>query len=457
MIAIHNPATLAHLADVPSATPAEIDSAVAAAQASLDGPWQDPGVRKAALADIADIMERETEALAHILTLEQGKPLATAWMELATAIRIARHYAAWDDHVPVIRDTPGERVWTDRIPLGVAGMIVPWNFPITILMMKLGPGLRAGNTVVVKPSPSTPLATLRLAELIAPVLPVGVLNVVTGDAGVGAALCAHPGIAKLSFTGSTPTGRRVMASCAPTLKRLTLELGGNDPAIVFADADIPAAARRLAMTVFSGAAGQICQACKRVYVERPAHAEMVAAFEEIVQGIRVGDGTDAGVMMGPLHTAGQRDFVGGLLDDARARKARVFQDGPALPDLPGHFMRPAVVSGIAADAPLVMQEQFGPALPIVPFDTEAEALAMANSGELGLDASVWSADEDRALAFARRIRAGSLFINTHAAPPDPEIPFGGAKQSGFGAELGDWGIDDASQRRVLKIERQEAG
>lgn len=456
MIAIHNPATLAHLADVPAADAAAIEAAVRAARAALDGAWRDADLRKAALAAIADRIEENSEELAVSMTREQGKPLTAARMEMATAIRIARHYANWEDSETLLRDGAAERIWTDRIPLGVAGLIVPWNFPVTILFMKLGPALRAGNTVVVKPAPSTPLTTLRLAEMIAPLLPEGVLNVVTGDADVGAMLCAHPGIDKLSFTGSTPTGRKVMAATAPTLKRLTLELGGNDPAIVFADADIEAAARRLSLTAFSGAAGQICQACKRVYVERAAYPAMVAAFEDIVRGITVGDGMEPGVMMGPLHTARQRDFVQGLLDDSGARSARIFRDGPALPDLPGHFLRPAVVSDIAPDAPLVMQEQFGPALPIVPFDTAEEALRMANAGEHGLDASVWSADEDRALATARQIRAGSLFINTHAAPPDPAIPFGGAKQSGIGAELGDWGIDDVSQRRVLRIERPVA-
>ena len=452
---VQNPATLAPVGLAPEATVADLDRAVAAARRALRGPWADEATRRAGLAAAAEAIAAEAEPLARLLTLEQGKPLAAARIEVGIALRILRHYAAWEDRPEVIRDAAGERVSIDRIPVGVAGLIVPWNYPLAILFMKLGPALRAGNAVVVKPAPTTPLATLRLAAILATVLPPGVVNTVTGGSAVGQALTAHPGIAKLSFTGSTATGRAVMGAAAPTLKRLTLELGGNDPAIVLADADIGRTAARLYASAFSNA-GQVCAAVKRVYVDRRVHDDLVAALEGIAAGIRVGEGLDPETRMGPVHSAAQRDIVAGLVAEAEAAGARVFRDGPALPDLPGHFLRPAIVSGLAADAALVTREQFGPALPVVAFDDADQAVALADASDYGLGASVWSADADHALALARRIEAGSLYINSHSVPPDPEVPFGGVKQSGLGYELGDWGVDEFSLRRVIRVETPEA-
>jgi acyl-CoA reductase-like NAD-dependent aldehyde dehydrogenase len=333
---------------------------------------------------------------------------------------------------------------------------VPWNYPIAILFMKLAPALRAGNTVVVKPAPSTPLATLALLQAMAECLPEGVINTLAGGGEIGQALTRHAGVAKISFTGSTTTGRSVMAAAAPSLKRLTLELGGNDAAIVLEDADVSRTAARLYASAFSNA-GQVCAAVKRVYVQRRIYRPLVEALEAIAQTVKVGAGDQADTQMGPVHNRAQRNFVRSLLDQAGKAGARVFGEGPALPNLPGHFLRPTIVSGLDQQAPLVQQEQFGPALPVVPFDTEEEAIAMAEDSEYGLGASVWSGDEDQALSIGRQLNTGSLYINAHAVPPDPEVPFGGAKQSGIGAELGDWGMDEFSQRCVVRIEKLMTG
>lgn len=450
---ILNPATLSPVGQVPAATLADLDDAVAAAQAALASEWRLEPVRRSAMHRCADLLDASGDELARLLSLEQGKPLAGARVEIAIALRLLRHYADWDEAEAdrILRASAAETVRFDRLPVGVCGLVTPWNFPLAILFMKLAPALRAGNTVVVKPAPTTPLTTLRLAALFAEALPPGVLNTVTGDGAMGAALTAHPGVAKLSFTGSTATGRAVMAAAAPTLKRLTLELGGNDPAIVLPDADPVRVAARLYASAFSNA-GQVCAAVKRVYVHRSLARDLIGALEAMAQAVVVGDGLAEGTQMGPLHSATQRDFVARLVAEAGAGGARVFREGPALPDLPGHFLRPAIVSGLSHGAALVRHEQFGPALPVIAFDTTDEAVAMANDSDFGLGASVWSGDEGQALRVADGIVAGSLYINTHAIPPDPEIPFGGAKQSGIGQELGDWAIDEYTLRRVIRVE-----
>lgn len=453
MAEIENPATLKVAGLAPIATAADVDAAVMAGRRALGGPWQDEALRMTSLAKAAEVIEREGERLATLLSSEQGKPLAAARVEMAIARRILLHYAQWQKEPDVLRESASERVWMEHRPLGVAGLVVPWNFPIAILFMKLGPALRAGNTVVVKPAPTTPLATLELLRAMAECLPEGVINTVTGGVEIGQAVTTHPGIAKISFTGSTATGRAVMAAAAPSLKRLTLELGGNDAAIVLDDADVARTAARLYASAFSNA-GQVCAAVKRVYVQRRLYQPIIKALEAIAQTVTVGPGFEASSQMGPVHSRTQCDFVRSLLHQAADSGARIFNDGPALPDLPGHFLRPAIVSGLTQQALLVQREQFGPALPILPFDHEEEAITMAEDSEFGLGASVWSADQERALALGRRLNTGSLYINAHAIPPDPEIPFGGAKQSGIGMELGELGIDEFSQRCVVRIEKQ---
>jgi acyl-CoA reductase-like NAD-dependent aldehyde dehydrogenase len=435
---IFNPATLEVVGTAPLSTAADLDDAVVAATAALKGEWsRDDALRREALAACADILDRHIDELSQLLSLEQGKPVASAAGEIKIASRICRYYAARIPRSEIIRESDVDRVAVLRAPVGVVGLIVPWNFPITILFMKLGPALWSGNTIVIKPAPTTPLTTLRLVDLLSAALPAGVLNTVTGEGDIGEALVAHPLIAKISFTGSTATGRRVMHSAASTLKRLTLELGGNDAAIVLEDANPDAVAPRLFASAFTNA-GQLCTAVKRLYVHRRIYPQVVENLQRLARETKVGIGTVAATQMGPVNNRMQFDRIRKLVDDARATGADVYDDGEMLPDLPGYFLRPAIVTGLRKDAPLVVEEQFGPVLPVLPFTETEDAVAHANASEFGLGGSVWSGDPQRAIDVATRLEAGSLYVNSHAVPPDPEIPFGGTKASGFGYELGDW-------------------
>jgi acyl-CoA reductase-like NAD-dependent aldehyde dehydrogenase len=449
---IFNPATLEVVGRAPLSTAFDLDDAVVAATTALKGKWsRDAGLRREALANCADILDRHIDELSRLLSLEQGKPVVSAAGEIRIASRICRYYAARIARSEMIRESDVDRVAVLRAPVGVVGLIIPWNFPITILFMKLGPALWSGNTTIIKPAPTTPLTTLRLAELLSAALPAGVLNTVTGEGDIGEALVAHPGIAKISFTGSTATGRRVMHSAAATLKRLTLELGGNDAAIVLEDANPDVVAPRLFASAFTNA-GQLCAAVKRLYVHRRIYPRVVENLRRLARETKVGIGTAADTQMGPVNNRMQFDRIRGLVDEAGAAGADVYDDGGALPNLPGYFLRPAIVTGLRADARLVIEEQFGPVLPVLPFTETEDAIAQANASEFGLGGSVWSGDPQRAIAVATRLEAGSLYVNSHAVPPDPEIPFGGTKASGFGYELGDWGIDEFSIRRVMRVE-----
>ncbi|WP_295549241.1 aldehyde dehydrogenase family protein [uncultured Pseudacidovorax sp.] len=446
-----DPATLEVVAHAAQSTPGQLDDAVRAARAVAGSAWaRDAALRREALAQCADLLLVHEAALGELLSREQGKPLAAARGEIQTGARLLRHFSTLVDTEKVIRQSASGSIRALRAPIGAVGLIVPWNFPVTILMMKLGPALWAGNAVVVKPAPTTPLTTLRIAQLLADALPPGTLNTVTGDADIGQALVGHAGLGKISFTGSSPTGRRVMATAAESLKRLTLELGGNDAAIVLPDANPATIAPRLFANAF-GNAGQLCCAIKRLYVHRRIHDEIVERMTAIAQDWRVGRGLAEDTQMGPLHTAAQRDHVRDLLRDAQARGGRIHTGGDALGEWPGHFLRPAIVSGLTDEARLVAQEQFGPALPILAFDDADEAVARANASPYGLGGSVWSGDPDRAAGVVSRLEAVNLYVNQHAVPPDPEVPFGGTKASGFGYELGEWGADDFSVRKVLHV------
>jgi acyl-CoA reductase-like NAD-dependent aldehyde dehydrogenase len=439
-------------------TLADIDETVAAAtRAFAQGHWtHNADLRRHALAQCATILQENIDELSHLLSREQGKPLASAVAEINMALRILLHYAARQSSQEVIRSTVSERIEVVYAAIGVVGLIVPWNYPIAILFMKLGPALAAGNVAVIKPAPTTPLTTLRMVQLFAAVLPPGVLNTVTGEGDVGAALVAHPGIRKISFTGSTPTGIRVMQGAAATLKRLTLELGGNDAAIVLDDVDVDAIAPRIFASAFTNA-GQICCAIKRLYVHRRVLPAMTERLAQIANDWVVGPGLAEGTQMGPLNNRPQLEHVRALVADAKARGARIVAGGAELNDWPGYFFRPTIVTNIEDNARLACEEQFGPALPLLAFDSEEEAVARANASDYGLGASVWSSDPERAIRIITQLDAGNLYVNQHAVPPDPEVPFGGMKASGFGHELGEWGVDDFSIRKVLSISLNKAG
>ncbi|MFM2372901.1 MAG: hypothetical protein RIS85_2623 [Pseudomonadota bacterium] len=347
---------------------------------------------------------------------------------------------------------PGQRSITRHVPLGVVGAIVPWNFPILLAIWKIGPALLAGNTMVLKPSPLTPLATLRLGELLRGVLPPGVLNVISGADQLGPWMTAHSGIDKISFTGSTATGRRVMAGAAANLKRLTLELGGNDAAIVLDDVDVEAIAEPLFWAAFKNS-GQVCVAAKRVYVHAKVYAALAARLRDIALAVTMGDGTHDGVVLGPVQNRAQFVRVRSLIEDSRAAGHR-FLVGGELPDGPGFFVPVTIVDNPPHDSRVVQEEAFGPVLPLIRFNDVEEAIAMANASEFGLGGSVWSSDPVRAQAVAERMETGTVWINS-AQNLTPYAAFAGAKQSGLGTENGIDGILEFTTPHTIHMARAD--
>ena len=360
-----------------------------------------------------------------------------------------RYFATLDLPVRVIEDSAGRRAEAHRRPLGVIGAIVPWNYPLLILAFKLPPALLAGNTLVVKPAPTTPLASLRFAALIADVLPKGVVNFITDANDLGDALTHHPDVRKISFTGSTATGRKVMASAAETLKRITLELGGNDAGVVLDDAN-PAT---VAQGIFNGAfqnSGQVCLAIKRLYVHESIYDAMCNELAQLADAAIVDDGSKQGTQLGPLQNRMQYEKVKGFLEDAR-KNGNIIAGGDVI-DRPGFFIRPTIVRDIAEGSRLVDEEQFGPVLPVLKYASTDEAIRRANATTYGLGASVWSSDTDRAHDVATQLEAGTVWINTHLDMA-PHIPFGGSKHSGIGVEFGEEGLAEFTQLQVINLAR----
>jgi acyl-CoA reductase-like NAD-dependent aldehyde dehydrogenase len=349
--------------------------------------------------------------------------------------------------VEVLEDSDARRVEVHRNPLGVIGAIVPWNFPLLLMAFKLPPALIAGNTLVIKPAPTTPLSTLRLAELISDIVPAGVINFITDANDLGAPMTAHPDVRKISFTGSTETGAKVMAGAAGLLKRITLELGGNDAGIVLDDVNPKEAAQKLFDSAFQNS-GQVCIAMKRLYVHENIYDEVCDELATIANDTIIGDGSEQGTKLGPLNNKMQYDKVKALIEDAK-QEGNVIAGGE-FPDKPGYFIRPTIVRDIKEGSRLVDEEQFGPVLPVMSFADESEAVARANSSPWGLGGSVWSANPERAYALAEQMDAGTVWINKHAEL-DPTIPFGGAKMSGLGNELGQEGLLEFTQQKIINM------
>ena len=444
-----NPATEEVLAQAPRASKAQLDKAVAAAKAAFPK-WSRTSIdeRKKVLNAIADVVEANAMELGRILTQEQGKPLKDAIGEAYGLAAFCRYFTSMEMPRKVLEDSEGRKVETLRKPLGVIGAIVPWNFPLVLIGLKLPAALLAGNTVVLKPAPTTPLATLRLAELLKDVLPAGVLNVITDANDLGAALTAHPDVRKISFTGSSATGKKVMAGAAETLKRITLELGGNDAAIVLDDVDPKTAAQG----IFDGAfqnSGQVCIAMKRLYVHESIYDEMCDELAAIAKASVVGDGLEQGTQIGPLQNKMQFEKVKEILADAR-KHGTILAGGEA--PAKGYFIRPTIVRDITDGSRLVDEEQFGPILPVIKYSDPEDALVRANASPYGLGGSIWSSNIDRALDFAERMDAGTVWVNKHIDLA-PHIPFGGAKQSGIGVEMGEEGLAEFTQLQVINIAR----
>jgi acyl-CoA reductase-like NAD-dependent aldehyde dehydrogenase len=447
-IPVINPATENVLADAPRASLAQLNGAVAAAKASFAA-WSARPLRERGklLVALADAFAACQDDFARLLTEEQGKPLPHAAGEISHSIDVIRYFSSLDLPLQVIKEDEGQKIVRQHTPLGVVAAITPWNFPMVLLMMKVAPALVAGNTVVIKPAPTTPLTTLRFGELCAEVLPPGVVNVIVDQNDLGEALTSHPDIAKVAFTGSTATGKKVMASAAQTLKRLTLELGGNDAAIVLDDVDPKDVAPKLfaAATMNSG---QVCLAIKRLYVHDSIYDEMCEELGKLAETTIVDDGIKQGTQMGPLQNKAQFEKVKGFLDEAK-RYGKIVAGGGVLPRK-GYFVSPTIVRDIPDDARLVREEQFGPIVPVLRYDDLNDAIARANDSDYGLGCTVWSSDPERALDVARRVEAGVIWINKHLDLP-PDIPMGGAKQSGIGAELGQEGLQEFTQAKIINM------
>ncbi len=440
-----NPATEEVVSVCPRASKAQLDKAVAAAKAAFPG-WSKTPIaeRKAALLKIAERIQSNASELARILTQEQGKPLADATGEVYGTAAFFQYFASLDLPTKVIEDGNGKKVELRRKPLGVIGAIVPWNFPLILMAFKVPSALLAGNTVVLKPAATTPLSTLKLCEYIAGLLPPGVLNVIADANDLGGELTRHPDVRKISFTGSTATGKKVMAGAAEALKRITLELGGNDAGIVLDDVDPKAAAPKIFQSAFQNS-GQVCIAMKRLYVHESIYDSMCEELVSLAKSAVVGDGLQQGTQLGPLQNKMQYEKVKELIADA-AKHGKVMGGGP-VPEK-GYFIRPTIVRDISDGTRLVDEEQFGPVLPVIKYSDPKDALARANASPYGLGGSIWSADIERAHALAERMDAGTVWINKHLDLA-PNIPFGGAKQSGLGAELGEEGLAEFTQLQVI--------
>ncbi|GAA5161407.1 aldehyde dehydrogenase family protein [Amycolatopsis dongchuanensis] len=443
---VENPATGRVFAQAPECSPEQLDEALHAAADAFPAWRSDEGARRDLLRAAAKRVEDAADELAALITAEQGKPLADARLEVQGTVAGLRFVADLEVPREVLADDGQARVELVHQPFGVVAAITPWNFPVAIAGLKLGPALLTGNTVVLKPSPFTPLSTLHLGGLLRDVLPPGVLNVVSGSDPLGARLIAHPVPRKISFTGSVATGRKVAAAAADDLKRVTLELGGNDAAILLDDFDVDALADRLFWGAFLNS-GQVCAAIKRVYVPRRLHDVVVDALADRARSVVVGDGTAEGTRLGPLTTRPQFERVSELVADALARGATAVTGGGPL-DREGYFFQPTILRDIDDGVRLVDEEQFGPALPVLAYDDVEDAIRRANATHYGLDGSVWSADPERAAAVAERLECGTAWLNTHALP-HPAVPFGGWKHSGLGVESGVPGLVAFTESKVL--------
>ncbi len=447
-IEVLNPATGEVFATAARADEALLGDAVAAAQRAFPA-WAATllSERSTMMHKLADALEARNEEMAHLIVREQGQTLAEARHETPGGIALLRYMA---DNVTypsvVLRSDGDKRIVEHRRPLGVAALIAPWNVPITLMLTKLVPALFAGNTVVAKPAGTTPLSTCLLAEIFNEILPPGVFNVICDDNDLGDALTSHPGIAKVGFTGSTATGMKVMASASKTLKRLTLELGGNDAAVVLDDVDPVEAARRV-FPVAMANAGQICLAAKRIFVPAGMYDAFCDEMARLADATVVGDGMDPATTMGPLQNAAQYHKALGYLDDARASGTIIAGGEPVVG--PGYFVRPTIVRDIPDTARLVREEQFCPVLPVLSYDDVDDAVERANSTEYGLGGTVWGRDLDRASSVAMRLEAGTVWINEHMVF-DFGVTARGAKLSGMGGELGKEGFDADTQAYVVE-------
>ncbi len=457
-----NPATGVSFADVAAGDKSHLDAAVAAARAAFPN-WSATAnaERQRLLHAIGDALQTNMAELMELVTKETGKPLkglngVGAGMEVGGAIAWTHATADLTLPVDLIQDNDEARIEVHRKPLGVVGSIPPWNWPLMIGIWHVIPALRAGNTVVIKPSSLTPVATAKFVELANEILPPGVLSVITtpSDSGVGPAMARHAGIDKMVFTGSTATGKKIMQDAAGNLKRLTLELGGNDAGIVLPDIDPKTIAPKLFGVAFHNN-GQTCACLKRLYVHESIYDSLCVELAKIAKKAVVGDGLNAETELGPLQNKAQLAYVEELAEDARAHGARILSGGGARQG-DGYFFEPTVVADVTDGVRLVDEEQFGPILPIIKYSDIEDAIRRANASPNGLGGSIWSNDIKKAAELASRLECGTAWVNEHGAI-QPNAPFGGVKQSGIGVEFGEYGLEENTSIQTLKIMKVRPG
>jgi phenylacetaldehyde dehydrogenase len=446
-IDIINPSNGKRISQLAEASSADVNSAVGAARKAFDeGPWatMKPGARAHLLYTIADAMAARAEELAQLETLDSGKPIIAARGDVQAAIGAMRYYAGWADKITGTThaiNMPGDfHTYTIKEPAGVAALIVPWNYPIVMAAMKLGPCLAAGCTAVLKPAEDTSLTALRLGEIFLEAgLPEGVLNIVTGyGATVGNTLINHPDVDKIAFTGSTATGKAIAHAAADGLKKVSLELGGKSPNIIMPDANLEAAIPASAMGIFWNT-GQTCTAPSRLYVHEDIKDEVIAGIAAVGKGMKMGPGLDDETMLGPLVSQKQLDRVKSYLDIGVSEGAKIAAGGNQVGDS-GFFLEPTVIEQTDNSMRIVQEEIFGPVLVAQSFKTEEEAIALANDSAYGLGGCVWTQNLGTAHRVARKIKAGIIGVNTPMGA-DWDVPLGGYKQSGVGRENGKEGLD----------------
>ena len=450
-----NPATEEVIGTVPACGKDELDRAVAAARTAFRS-WSKTPIeqRRAVIQAISATIKENADELHRLLTAEQGKPHQQAIGEIIGASMMAGAQSTLELDDEVNEDSDARLSRTRRVPVGVVGGIVPWNFPVMMAVQKIVPALLSGCTIVLKPSPFTPLTTLRLAELIKDVVPAGTVNIITGEDSLGPLITSHPGIDKITFTGSTATGKKIMEGASRDLKRITLELGGNDASIVLPDADVEKVAEQLFWSSFTNA-GQICVAAKRVYIHEDIYDELSKAIADYARTVKVGDGAQQGTGVGPVQNRKQFERVCELIQDAKDQGYQFLLGGDVDPSGTGYFVPITILDNPPEDARIVAEEQFGPIMPLMKFSTDEEVIERANASDYGLAGAVWTKDTDRGVRIAEQLETGTVWINEYMHL-SPFVPFGGHKQSGFGAEYGKEGLLEFTYPQVITVRKNAA-
>ncbi|MDQ8185881.1 aldehyde dehydrogenase family protein [Pelagicoccus sp. SDUM812002] len=443
-----NPATGCPFSTAPLCGAPELAAAVTFSKRAQLQWVQSERNRRGALLACSHAITRRQEDIAKLITLEQGKPIAEARSEVSYAAEVFESYSEMEVPSQDLTNGDSNRTLLLNRPFGIVGLITPWNFPIGTAAVKLAPALLAGNAVILKPSPIAPLSALLLGRILKDLLPAGILNTLSGDKSLGEQIARHPEIRKISVTGSIPTGQAILADAAAELKSVTLELGGNDPAILLPDCD----PRKIASSLLESAwrnAGQVCSAIKRIYVHESLYQELISALTTRMSDYLIGPGHEPGVRIGPLTTEYSRDRLVEMLQGAIDEGATVSRSPHPLPEH-GYFFSPAIVSNIRTDHPLVLEEQFGPVLPVVPYRTIDDAIDWSNATNYGLSASVWTSNPSIGYEIASKLECGRVGVNGHRRAK-ASAPFGGFKHSGLGRELGQWGLAEMCESQVVNI------